>query len=496
MQIRNLGKTHISFFQAISVTVVFFLASMVIAFNHELWLDEASTLLTVKNTHGLHGFYQVFRYDGNPWLWFALLKIVTIFNDHPFTIQIFHICIATSAVYMIFRYSPFIFIEKVLIISGYFFIYEYNIISRNYALGLALLLGGLYCIQNKKYITALIVLVCCMQTHLHFSLLAFTLIVCTYFPLIRKQLIVKNILFIGIVVLGCLLLFFQVMDAGSHGYFQYQHYKPFSGESIQRGLIMPLRAIFPISDPISFTRDSNVLLQLPHLVIALIALLSVGFPFIILRTSKRASVFFLLILSGIIFLSFISRQPAIQLRHCGTIWIGFIVARWLQLNDATARQQSKRNSNRLFLFLLCIQIYPATVAVIADLQRPFSEGRSVAAYIMKNHLEDHLIICGHHFHGPPIAVYLDQPLYYPERKEMGTYCIWNTQPFMITDADLSIQVDSLLKHSGKEIVLILNDPDRHAKLQGNFQLNETAVFNHSIVRSENFYVYEVVNKKP
>jgi aspartate kinase len=62
--------------------------------------------------------------------------------------QILHGCNALINVYLLIRLKYFNRLEKILLSSGYFILYEYAVISRNYALGLTFLLALLH-LKNK-----------------------------------------------------------------------------------------------------------------------------------------------------------------------------------------------------------------------------------------------------------------------------------------------------------------------------------------------------------
>src|SRR6185436_7349286 len=55
---------------------------------------------------------------------------------------------SSTAAILLLRYAPFPMIMRILILFGYFFIYEYTVISRNYSLGLLLMICC--CILYRK----------------------------------------------------------------------------------------------------------------------------------------------------------------------------------------------------------------------------------------------------------------------------------------------------------------------------------------------------------
>ncbi len=77
------------------------------------------------------------RYDGHGLLWYFLGRPLTSGSPtNPAAIQVFHLMLATATAYIIARFSPFSRVQKILIVLGYLFVYEYrNHRSRGYAIG-------------------------------------------------------------------------------------------------------------------------------------------------------------------------------------------------------------------------------------------------------------------------------------------------------------------------------------------------------------------------
>jgi hypothetical protein len=68
-----------------------------------------------------------------------LLWPITRLSNHPESIKVLNLCISTGTVYLISRYTPVSLWIRVAFSLGYYSVYEYGTISRNYSLGLLLL---------------------------------------------------------------------------------------------------------------------------------------------------------------------------------------------------------------------------------------------------------------------------------------------------------------------------------------------------------------------
>ena len=132
----------------------FFIISFIGILNHEMWRDETQAWLLARDSSTIIDLYQNLKYEGHPGLWHLCLFFIAKFTDNPFSMQLFHILISTASVYTFVKLSPFNIVEKTLFTFSYFSLFEYNLISRNYNLGLFLVLFFCYLFtsQNRNYI--------------------------------------------------------------------------------------------------------------------------------------------------------------------------------------------------------------------------------------------------------------------------------------------------------------------------------------------------------
>lgn len=142
--------------------------------------DSRSTLELINNT----------RYEGHPILWNYLLYLITRFSANPFWMQFFHIVISSFVVFIFLKKAPFNWLFKALFIFGYFMLFEYNLISRNYILGVLFLFLAATQFENRKLKFTLICfyLALACNIHLMFSVIAFAL----FLLLVLKSIKTKN----------------------------------------------------------------------------------------------------------------------------------------------------------------------------------------------------------------------------------------------------------------------------------------------------------------
>ena len=133
---------------ALGVTLLFFAVSGFTAVHHEMWRDEIQAWLLARDSTSVFDLFAFLKYEGHPGLWHLLLMPLTRLTASPVVMQAFHLLIAGGTVYLFVRYAPFNRLQKFLFSFGYFPLYEYAVIARNYALGF--LLFTLLCVLFKE----------------------------------------------------------------------------------------------------------------------------------------------------------------------------------------------------------------------------------------------------------------------------------------------------------------------------------------------------------
>jgi len=103
-------------------------------FHHELWGDEIHSWNIAKASGSFFELISNTRYEGHPPVWYIILWTISKFTHDAFAIQVVHLIIAWLVVSVILFYSPFPFIIRILIPFGYFFLFEYSVLSRNYSI--------------------------------------------------------------------------------------------------------------------------------------------------------------------------------------------------------------------------------------------------------------------------------------------------------------------------------------------------------------------------
>ena len=127
----------------VGVFVVVAVVSAVCIHQHSMWFDELQAWNIARASHSLPDLFSNLRYEGHPPLWYLPLFALTRFTGDPVAMQVagWLIVLAVDAI-VLFR-SPFPVPARIALVAGYFFAFEYSVITRSYGLGMLLLVTAL-----------------------------------------------------------------------------------------------------------------------------------------------------------------------------------------------------------------------------------------------------------------------------------------------------------------------------------------------------------------
>jgi hypothetical protein len=122
------------------LTVPFLIFYLIQLAHHQLWRDELNAFGIAVASPTLASLFHHIHYEGHPWLWYVLLWGVAHITVDPIGMKVLQGAIGVAIYLVIGLGSPFSRLEKVLIFLGYFFCFEYTVMSRMYGLLVLLLL--------------------------------------------------------------------------------------------------------------------------------------------------------------------------------------------------------------------------------------------------------------------------------------------------------------------------------------------------------------------
>ena len=465
---------------------------------HEIWRDEFQAFLIAKESVSLTDMFQRMQYEGHPPLWHLLLYGITRFSGSPLSMQLLHLAIACISAYLILRF-PLPKPERYLLAFGYFPLYEYLAISRNYAPGflLSILLTYLLLSERRHYfwIAVVMFLLCLCNVYgiiISVSVTAYLLV--EYIDRLRNQAgaIRKEAVMAGTVILVAgIALSVMAIAPPKNGYVELPVCMPLEWDfrRCSEAVKIIWRSYIPIPAFQMHFWDTSffeIRLLRPLLSPVFIAIsMACFFP------KKR--ILFLYCFGTLAMLAFSYFVYVGSLRHFGHAYVLFLMC--MVLYSATERCGenkfrffSERTGRKFILFILTAQVIAAGTATFLGWVYPFTAGKAVAAYI-RSLPGDYVLVGDRDWAMTTISGYLGKPIYQLVIQRDGTYISWNDEraeilaPFEIVNMANKISADKQ-----KTIIVILNyelepeDEDNLVKLKS---------FTRSILPDECFYLYMI-----
>ena len=483
--------------------LVYILINSIMLFFHEPWRDEMQAFSLANTSNSIAELINATQYEGHPSLWFVILFLFTRFTTSVIIIQLLHLAIMSTGVFVFLKYAPIKMIQKILIIFGYYFIYEYSLLFRCYAIGITLLFIVCVLIERKKIILSGIILFFVFQSNVYSLFLGTSLWMICFFSFYKLSPL-KTILASLIVMLGILLFFFNVLplhDAGYAAGYQLK-FLPILSNTIniwKSFIVIPKFDIhFWNSSILDYLSENNALLIM-RIGSSFIAL----FCLFYLRKSNKAVIYFLISTITIILFSAIKFDG--YLRHNGHIFISFMIALWIKeifpnnteeipafFNTKGIITQffQKINKDYLLNTILLIHVLSGIIAYSYEYRYSFSKAKEVVSYLKENKMIDFQIIGHSDFSVSSIAAMLNKKVYYPTSKDYFTHIVWNNKRNEnVTDEDLMQLIIQFAK-AKTPVLLITSYEIKNKTLLNSYNIKLLKVFKPAIVESEEFYLYD------
>ena len=458
-------------------------------YNHELWLDESHHFLIGRDSDSLGALYWNMRYDGHPRLWNFLLYFVTHYISPSYIgMQVLHGCIAAAAAWLFLRYAPFTLLQKVLVLSGYYFVFEYSVISRNYALGILLLFAVCILLRHPRknilYIGALLFVM--SNTHLFFAFAALGV----YFYMAmevgrREWLRGRFLLFTVLFAAGFILVIIQTQTPPDDNYNQLRPEEWLTGQHLSFTAFSLIRGWLPIPQVRGGHFWNSYWINPQHIGGWLRNALFVFFlvyPAFVLRKGPKALVFYYTAL--VFLLAFFDVTQQAGSRLFGMAYIYFLAASWMA--DA--------GMGRVMYAVLILHIGIGVIALEQDLTRPFSQSRNTVEYLKGHHLADSTIVVDGYECGPMISAYLGRKVYSITQGAEYSYLNWTIPDWPSPRPSLSQEItrSPYLQSLDRYTLVSSRQLDTATVQVGDkkFRIKAIKEFLNSI-RKEDYYVYQV-----
>ena len=498
-------------FYQILIPITFIVVGLFAAFNHSLWRDEMQGWLVAWQSDNLIDLWKNNAPSGHPVLWSILIYFSKNLTGTPFSMQLTHWILGSSAILIFWRFSPFNLITKTLFTFGYFPFWEYYVVSRHYVISelFLFIFCSIYPLRRTTYIPfalciGLLANTQAMAWSLSFCILV-TLLFDWFFDPYQKTNYKKSKywiydLTISIFICLSLLLFgafslLQVKDSVElfKSLIDFRHFFTVLGQVFGGYLLV-------IPEPSRFL-DLGLC--------GLITIIFLTSTITFLKLYRPAIIFFS---SGFIFLFLFNYflYMGIGSRHYGYYFLLIISSVWLALANQDKKVVSFSNQNifnkgnffyfpRLLTFCLTIHMVVGVHMVFNDFLLPYSSGKETAKYIQTKGWEDYPIFATRDVEVVTVSGYLDREFYLPELNGFGSYAKWDNRVAIDRNKTLDEVQIYLNKYPGvNKLLLLLSNRSSIKKLNpgeslyfDKFIVSADSKFENSFHDSEMFYLYWV-----
>lgn len=484
--------------------VLFVALGLVGIVNHAMWRDELNVWLIVRDSVSLADFLANVKYEGHPLLWYLSLAVLNQFTDDPVVMQLYHLALGIGSMVLLWRAAPFAPWQKLLLMFGYYPFYEYLLISRNYAIGMLFLFS--FCVawptrrRTYGWVGLFIALMANCNAYaffIGFALLVTLAVEWLSDPKIRAQSRVGDLVGSGAIALLGLASAAYVLippaDSALQGglsrwFFQWDWHH--LGRSLSRIWSAYVVVLVP--------GDSKVF---DGVLFGIISLGLLGFFAIALL--KRPVALFFYLFASLEIVTFTYVKFLGSLRHYGSLYLVLIAALWIAA-DCTARSSEKLPlkvpltplykrvkslQKPVFTVILTAQFVAGLIAYTRDYITPFSASKATTAYIQQENLDMLFMVGSRDANMAPICGYLNRKMYYPERGELGSFTLFNSQRTEATPDLILDHVTQLLKAGKPELLLVLNAP--LAATRPELAIAPLAEFRNGLIGDEHYFLYRV-----
>ncbi len=140
MRSRTLVFLKSDFVFTLGVSALFVGIAGFAAFHHEMWRDELQHWLLVLESPSLGSLFGNLRNEGHPPLWHLLLFFFQKLWRELEVMQLSQLALGALTAFLFCWWAPFTRFQRAGFALGYFTLYEYTVIPRNYLIGVFFLL--------------------------------------------------------------------------------------------------------------------------------------------------------------------------------------------------------------------------------------------------------------------------------------------------------------------------------------------------------------------
>jgi hypothetical protein len=468
--------------------------------HHVLWRDELNALGIVWASPTIPSLFWHIHHEGHPWLWYAILWIPSRFTQSVLVLKVVQGIVATAIILFIALRSPFRQWEKALLLAGYFFVFEYTVLSRMY--GVMLLAFVVYLYWRTEHPDSPIVSALLLGVMASVDTIGIILSIALileyaaamyrsgrlYFP--RKTALLALGAYAAITA-------FAVWSAKPAKDISWRTTgRPFADAKdithlYNAFLNYTVLPFIPVKSPRSHFFWNPWL----HLHLAVYTLPMILFVAMLYWAFRRRWNLLLMIGAAIMAGTLLGHliYPGSE-RHFGVVFLTVVAAAWIMRAEDPAALLPWP-----VYALLGLSALSSIWAVLGSWERPFSYDKAAADWLVANHLQNMPIVGDEDTSAVDVVQYLHRPVYMIECSCVDTYLLYSSRRdnYKKTWETQRVLQAAHYYHDQPILYMMVHKmrPDEWQQLQAEgFEIQPLAEFSEAEEVSENFFFYRLVLK--
>ncbi len=383
---------------------------------HVPWRDELQAYLIVRDSPGVAGLFANLHYEGHPSLWYVLLAAGQAVAGSARALTLVQGLVALATTAVVWRRAPFAPWLRLLILAGYYLLFEYGVIARSYGLG-ALLLFAWLALRRTPW--GWLILALMANVAVHFALLSAACVVATVW--IERRWSWPGIALWAVGCVACALTIVPAHDV--------QTGLADLAAPLTARLVDALRRQSAVLIPALIGRWPyrwQVLPAMPWS--AMVGALAGPLAALAVSRERRAS-----LLAFGLFLALTAMSALLYptyLRHVGVLVLLLIALEWMRLENHSG------SASRAFVGWMGLSAACGLWAAACALLIPFSPGRQEARWIADHHLQAAAWAAYPGYVGSDIAAYFGRPTYNLQKQCLNSFIRWNRHAYDDVDDDV------------------------------------------------------------
>ncbi|MBB6249788.1 hypothetical protein [Nitrospirillum iridis] len=396
--------------------------------HHPLWFDELQNWRIILDSPTLPALFSNLKYEGHPSLWYLLLWALQWISVKPAMIKLAHWAVVSAAIAVVGYLAPLARRDRVLIMASYFMLYQWALISRNYAIGMlmAFLYAWLECAHPRRRLCIYLTLGLLANCSAFGLLLSVALVGtralrawrATSLTTALRQEAAGLALYVALVA-GFI---WTVLPPADMAYAGVGGERP-TFHTVDGALAVFRRLIFDRTYKFGdeYYLGKGITTAWGRWVDAVLAVAAAALfslaPFAVLwRDRAMLSVYALTFLIVFLFCFIVYQQP--EYRHVGVLWLGFVTCFWLY--------RHRGGAPTLLATLYCgVWALWGAYSYAGEFRHPFANSEAMAHWVGDHGLADAYWTSYPDEAGVPLSAVLGIPTYSPTCQCTLTHVVWN-----------------------------------------------------------------------